>query len=131
MVYDEILSQGNDIKSFKITRELLLYCKSAYRKYKEELDGNKRTEQSEKSSKRKLLNDKLLTVKKKEESLVKSLREDSDVFVKEAVETEDIAKKKTMIMKVNYFKDTAKKKEEVICELNFAIEKLEDEIQAL
>ena len=123
MVYDEILSEANDIKSFQITRGLLLSCKSAYRKYKEELDRNKGTDKSEKSSKRKLL-----TVKKKkaeEESPVKSMREDSDVFVNK------VAKMKTMIITANSFKDSAKKKEEVMCDLNFAIEKLEEEIQVL
>ena len=48
------------------------------------------------------------------------------------METKDVANMKIFITKENSFKDSAKKKEEeVICDLNFAIEKLEEEIQAL
>ena len=73
VVFDEIIAQGN-IKTFQITKSLYKHCKLAHSRYKEDQSNkNKDKQVTELTRKRKILQDHLLTVKKKkseEENLI-------------------------------------------------------------
>ena len=62
-------------------------CKLASKRYREDLEKKKESDQKiDTSRKRKILNDELLTVKKKldEEVLMKKLNDDADKFIEQA-----------------------------------------------
>ena len=136
MVYDELIAQGNDITSFEITKELLLSCKLASKRYRDDLEKKKENDdQTETSKKRKLLNDELLTVKKRkldEEVLVKKLSHDSDKFVEEAAKDGiTVEEMRLLVVKAQSLKESAKGKEKLISELTDTMEKIGKELKSL
>ena len=63
--YDQLLASGNQIKSFPISKELIVSCKPASSRYKDELERKKKDAgKVEKERKRKLVTDEILTVKR-------------------------------------------------------------------
>ena len=63
---DELIAQGNNNKSFEITKELILSCKLASKRYREDSEKKKESDQKiETSRKRNIFNDELLILKKK------------------------------------------------------------------
>ena len=136
MVYDEIIAQGNDITSFEVNKELLLSCKLAAKRYKDDLEKKKENvQETESSRKRKLLNDQLLTVKKKkldEEVIIKKLKADSDKFVQEAAKDGvSVEELRLLVAKAQSFKESAKEKEKVISKMEDTMEKIGNELKFL
>ena len=99
MIYDEIQVHGS-VKEFPITNKLMLSCKSASRKYKEEQKKNKSEKESDENNKGKLLNEEMLIVKKKKtetESVMKKLHEESDSFLLKADKADNVSEIKELL----------------------------------
>ena len=134
VVFDEIIAQGN-IKTFQITKSLYKHCKLAHSRYKEDQSNkNKDKQVTELTRKRKILQDDLLTVKKKksEKNLITTLTAESDSYVEQAAaEAVGPADMKLLILKAQSFKDIVKKKKEEVISLTSTIEKMEGELKSM
>ena len=131
---DELIAQGNNNKSFEITKELILSCKLASKRYREDSEKKKESDQKiETSRKRNIFNDELLILKKKlDEVLMKKLKDDADKFIEQtAQDGVDMEKMRLLVVNLQSIKKSAKGKEKVIADINETIEKIGKELKAL
>lgn len=134
--YDQLLASGNQIKSFPISKELIVSCKLASSRYKDELERKKKDAgKVEKERKRKLVTDEILTVKKTkldEENLVKELNAEGDSLFQQAaqngVSTEQL---RLLVVKGQSMKVSAKEKEKVVADLAATLENLNKELKTI
>ena len=132
--YDHLLANGNEIKTFPITKELMVSCKLASRRYKDELEKKKLSSSSvERERKRKIISDEIITVKKTKmdtEKLVKELSAESDSLFKEAagdgVSAENM---RILIVKGQALKDSVKEKEKVIASLTDTLVEMDKKLK--
>ena len=133
-VYDEILQYGS-LKSFPINNSLLISCKSACSKYKQVLQEKRdNTKDEAVNSKRKLLCNDLVVMKKKKvdtDKLIAELNTDADDLLSKANETDDLNEMKKLVSEANAFKKLSKEKRKLIDEYDSTIEKMEEEISSL
>ena len=131
---DELIAQGNNNKSFEITKEIILSCKLASKRYREDSEKKKESDQKiETSRKRNIFNDELLILKKKlDEVLMKKLKDDADKFIEQtAQDGVDMEKMRLLVVNLQSIKKSAKGKEKVIADINETIEKIGKELKAL
>ena len=134
MCCDELIAQGNNNKSFEITKEIILSCKLASKRYREDSEKKKESDQKiETSRKRNIFNDELLILKKKlDEVLMKKLKDDADKFIEQtAQDGVDMEKMRLLVVNLQSIKKSAKGKEKVIADINETIEKIGKELKAL
>ena len=133
-VYDEILQHGS-IRSFPITNSLLLSCKTASSKYKNELQQKReQSKVSEIGLKRKQLTEDLTVIKKKKiemENLVEELDTDADKILSLANKTDDFGEMKKLVAKADSFKKSAKEKKKTVDGYCSTIKSLEEELTSL
>ena len=134
--YDQLLASGNQIKSFPISKELIVSCKLASRRYKDELERKKQdTGKVERERKRKLVNDEILTVKKTkldEENLVRELEAEGDSLFKQAAQNGvTVEQMRLLVVKGQSLKDSAKKKENVVADLAVTLENMNKELKKM
>ena len=131
----ELTAQGNNNKSFEITKELILLCKLASKRCREDLEKKKEIDQKiETSRKRNIFNDELLILKKKldEEVLMKKLKDDADKFIEQAAQDGvGMEEVRLLVANVQSIKKSAKGKEKVIADINETMEKIGKEPKAL
>ena len=130
VVFDKIIAQGN------IALHLYKHCKLAHSRYKEDQSNKSKDKQvTELTRKTKILQDHLLTVKKKseEENLITTLTAESDSYVVEQAAAEAVgpADLKLLILKAQSFKDIVKQKKEEVISLTSTIEKMEGELKSM
>ena len=136
VVFDKIIAQGN-IETFQIIKFLYKHCKLAHSRYKEDQSNkNKDKQVTELTRKTKILQDHLLTVKKKkseEENLIATLTAESDSYVVEQAAAEAVgpADMKLLILKAQSFKYIVKQKKEEVISLTSTIEKMEGELKSM
>ena len=131
---DELIVQGNNNKSFEITKEPILSCKLASKRSREDSEKRKESDQKiETSRKRNIFNDELLILKKKlDEVLMKKLKDDADKFIEQtAQDGVDMEKMRLLVVNLQSIKKSAKGKENVIAGINETIEKIGKELKAL
>jgi hypothetical protein len=137
LVYDQLRATGEKIPTIKISRELVISCKSAYRKYQQSLEEKRESAASADSSvsnKRKLKMEEVLTVKRKKtevEKVIKTLSLDIEKVSIEASNKKDFESMKLALEKANSYRVALKTRQGTAKELDIAIQKLEAEINAL
>ena len=132
--YDHLLANGNEVKTFPITKELMVSCKLASRRYKDELDKNKESSANlERDRKRKIISDEIITVKKTKldtEKLVKELVAEVDSLFKQAAgDGVSLEQMRVMVVKGQSLKDSAKDKEKVIASLADTLDEMEKKLK--
>ena len=135
MVYDHMIASKVSVVDFVIKKELLQSCKASHSKYVACLKEKKDDEAAQSvSKKRKLLQEEACSVKRKKmelETIVTSLTTDIERYSVEAGEKEDLVEMKSLLTKANSFRDAVKSKTQTIKDLEIALKKIEEEIQAL
>ena len=129
MVYDHVNSTGNSITEIPITSDMLKSCKLAYSRYAAALKEKKeRSDVDIKSRKRKMKMDEIAQVKEKKkavESCIESLNIDIEKYSIAAEKESDLS----LLTKANSFRVTVTSKKELLCILESAIIKLNEELK--
>ena len=92
-------------------------------------ESNKK-EESQKSKKRKALNDEIVTAKKPRQDLIDCIASLEADITKYSIEAEKL-RDFTLLTKANSFRKTITKKEESIKAIDIALKKLDQELKAL
>ena len=133
IVYDQLRSYDVKIHEIPITRQMILSCKAAHSKYIRSLeDKQKESADDEKSKKRKLKQEEVMSVKRRKtdvENAVKSLKKDIDNCSIEALTKEDFESMKLCLEKATSLRGVLKTKEETVAELEKAIGNLEKDLK--
>ena len=122
LVADFIKSSEKEIHEIEIEKGMLLSCKSAYSKYKVDLEEKALTsKKDEKSRKREMIIDQNVKRKKLEiESCIESLTKDVDKYYDDAERENNM----TLLVKANAIRKSITEKKELVNSLDAAIEKL-------
>lgn len=134
--YDQLLASGNQIKTFPITKELMVSCKLASRRYRDELERKKEsTANVERERKRKIVSDEMITAKKTkldEENLVNELVAEGDSLFKQAAQDGVSPEQmRVLVVKGQSLKDSAKKKEKVVASLAVTLEEMNKKLKKM
>ena len=130
MICDHMTAAKIELHEFKITKELLVSCRTAAAKYRSALKEQKENEIiSHKANKRKMIQDEILQIKRKKEDMQKCIASLDKDIVKlsfEAEKTEDF----DLLVKANSFRRTKEDKLKSVESLDKAAEKLENDLKA-
>ena len=133
IVYDQLRSYEAKIPDIPITRKMILSCKGAHQKYTQSLaDKQKDKVDDEKSKKRKLKQEEVMSVKRRKtdlEKVVSTLKKDIEHCSIEASTKEDFESMKLSLDKAKSFRNVLKMKEDTLAELEKAIDKLEKDLK--
>ena len=131
IVCDHFSASKNDPHSYQVDKKLLLNCKGACMKYDNYLENEKKKQVlTGKSSKRKLIAEEIVIVKKEKKDLLDHIASHDTDITKYSFEAE---KKKdfTLLTKANAFRNTKTEKEKSVAALDAALEKLGKDFKAL
>ena len=131
IVCDHFSACKNDPHSYQVDKKLLLNCKGACMKYDNYLENEKKKQVlTGKSSKRKLIAEEIVIVKKEKKDLLDHIASHDTDITKYSFEAE---KKKdfTLLTKANAFRNTKTEKEKSVAALDAALEKLGKDFKAL
>ena len=129
IVCDQLECYRSSLEDYKIPRELLLRCKSAWRKYDEFLNEEKKKKVvSEGQRKRKLIREEIDEIKKKKQNLRKCIKTLEDDIAKYSIEAEEKADL-VFLAKANSFRKTKIEKEKTVKALDSALEKLDKNLK--
>ena len=135
IIYDHMNAAGKESHDFEIGRDLMLDCKAAHSRYTTYLEQKKKEEaMGVQTNKRKHLSDELAQVKRSkfdEEASISDMRENADKLMSEAGNQTDLLEMKKYVDKSNAFKDSIKKKQVVIGDLDKAIVNIEQELKSI
>ena len=129
LIFDHLSVENTELADFTISKDLLNSCKCASGKYKRSLEENKKEKvQSEGASKRKLIQEEIMQVKKSREDLqncIRSLDVDINKFSLQAEEEGDMS----LLVKANSFRQTKEIKLVNVETLETAVAKLEYDLR--
>ena len=131
LVCDQLGCYRSNLENYKVSRELLLRCKNAWRKYNDYLEEKKKEKVvSEGDRKRKLIREEIDEIKKKKQNLrkcIQTLEGDITKYSFEAEEKADL----DLLTKANSFRKTKDEKEETIKALDRALAKLDKNLKGI
>ena len=131
IVCDQLSDYTNQLHEYKIEKKLFLSCKSARMRYENHLrEESDKKEESQKSKKRKALNDEIATAKKARQDLIDCIASLEADITKYSIEAEKL-KDFTLLTKANSFRKTITEKEESIKITDIALKKLDQKLKAL
>lgn len=131
IVCDQLGCYRSNLEDYKIPRELLLRCKSAWRKYDDFLKEEKEKKVvSEGQRKRKLICEEIDEIKKKKQDLRKCIKSLEDDITKYSIEAEEKADL-VFLTKANSFRKTKMEKEKTIIALDSALGKLGKNLKSI
>ena len=122
IIHDHMNAAGKESHDFDIDRDLSLDCKGAHSCYTTYLDEKKKDAvMGVQTNKRRHLNDELSQVKRSklnEEASICDMKTNVDKFMIEAGAQKDLQEMKKYVDKANSFRETIRKKEIVIADLD-------------
>ena len=127
IVCDQLSDYTNQLHKYKIEKKLFLSCKSARMRYENHLrKESDKKEETQKSKKRKALNDEIVTAKKVRQDLIDCIASLEADITKYSIEAEKL-RDFTLLTKANSLRKTITKKEESIKAIDIALKKLDQE----
>ena len=127
IVCDQLSDYTNQLLKYKIEKKLFLSCKSARMRYENHLrKESDKKEETQKSKKRKALNDEIVTAKKVRQDLIDCIASLEADITKYSIEAEKL-RDFTLLTKANSLRKTITKKEESIKAIDIALKKLDQE----
>ena len=133
LTYDEVISSGEEIKSFLISPELSMSCKQANARYKKELAEKKALKEDHtQAQKRKLIQNEYADVKRRrcdEEEVIIDLELQISELISKAAAEKRSREMKMLIVQADSFRVKISAKKETIKVLEDAIKKLSGEIK--
>ena len=134
LIYDQIRSMETKFHEIPITRKMILSCKGAHRRYTTSLEAKKKVgEEDEKSKKRKMKEEEVMSVKRRKlevEKVILTLKKDIEQSSIEALAKEDFESMKLCLQKGDSYRSNLMEKEKTNEELEKAITKLEKELKS-
>ena len=130
IVCDQLSDYTNQLHEYKKEKKLFLSCKSARIRYENHLHEERdKKEESQKSKKRKALNDEIVTAKKARKGLIDCIASLEADITKYSIKAEKL-RNFTLLTKANSFRKTITEKEESIKAIDIALKKLGQELKA-
>ena len=129
LVYDHVMSSGKSLSDFKVSNDLVKSCRLAPSHYVKAMEDFKKVKvNDEKNRKQKLKINEIAELTKKKRAVefcMKSLEPGIESYGTAAEEKSDLS----LLAKANSLRYTVRKKKQLILELDYALEKLNDELK--